>query len=99
MAKKDGVKDEIIEALRNDKPIPDDKLEVLRLFAKSVAQKRGELSPEEVNSFLQAGYTRQHVLDVILTLAHKVMSNYTNHLAHTEVDAPFTAFKWDGPQK
>jgi len=31
---------------------------------------------------------------VILGVSQKVMSNYTNHLADTPVDAPFRAFEW-----
>ncbi|HBL88037.1 MAG TPA: carboxymuconolactone decarboxylase, partial [Alcanivorax sp.] len=37
----------------------------------------------------------RHVLDVILGLAQKVMSNYTNHLAETPVDKPFEKFSWE----
>lgn len=34
------------------------------------------------------------MLDIILILAQKVMSNYTNHLAETPVDAAFEKFAW-----
>jgi hypothetical protein len=37
--------------------------------------------PTSGEPFLAAGYTTRHVLDIILGLAQKVMSNYVNHLA------------------
>ena len=33
----------------------------------------------------------------MLGLAHKVISNYTNHVAETPVDAAFEKFAWEKP--
>jgi alkylhydroperoxidase family enzyme len=49
---------------------------------------------DSVQVFLNAGFTRRHILEVILGVSQKVMSNYTNHLANTPVDAPFKKFTW-----
>lgn len=38
--------------------------------------------------------TRRQILEVVLGVSQKVMSNYTNHLADTPVDAPFRKFAW-----
>ena len=38
--------------------------------------------------FLDAGYTQQQILEVILGMAHKVISNYMNHVAKTPVSTP-----------
>jgi len=94
LAKKDGVAEDVIEALREDRPIGDDRLEALRQFTKAMVQKRGNLDAAEVDAFLAAGFTKRNVFDVILGLSHKVISNYTNHIAHTPVDAPFAAYDW-----
>ena len=42
---------------------------------------------------LDAGYTESHVLNIILAVAVKVLSNYTNHAFATEVDERFAAYK------
>jgi len=99
IAKNDGVDDAVIEAIRNEQPIADEKLEALRQFAISVVLNRGELEDDAVQAFLDAGYTQANILDVILGLAHKVMSNYTNHFADTPVDAPFAQFAWEVPNR
>ena len=40
---------------------------------------------------------RQQILEVILGMAHKVISNYTNHVAKTPVDKVFKKFAWEKP--
>lgn len=94
IAKRMGVSDDVIDALREARPLPDAKLEALRAFTLSVVRNRGVVPAEETDSFLAAGYTRQNILDVILGVSHKVMSNYINHFADTPVDAAFAPFAW-----
>ena len=74
--------------------IPDARLEALRTFTLKLVRRHGDLSDDDIQSFLDAGFTQRHVLDVILGYSQKVMSNFTNHVAHTEVDAPFQKFAW-----
>lgn len=89
-----GVSDEITNALRNETPLPDAHLETLRTFTLSVVRNRGEVDDNEVQAFLHAGFSKRQILEVILGVAQKVMSNYTNHFARTPVDAPFMPFNW-----
>ncbi len=91
-----GVKPDVIEALRNDMPIADAKLEALRTFTTVINQSRGWPSEAEINVFLEAGYTQQNILEVILGTSLKVMSNYTNHIAETALDDAFAANAWSG---
>jgi alkylhydroperoxidase family enzyme len=53
------------------------------------------VTDDDVQAFLDAGYTKQQILEVILGLAHKIISNYTNHVAKTPVDAVFKKFAWE----
>ena len=73
--------------LRDGEQLSDPKLEALRLFTKSILETRGAIEEGQFNSFLEAGFTRQQALEVVLGLAIKVMSNYTNALAGTPLDA------------
>ncbi len=88
------VDDAITEALRNETALPDARLEALRHFTLSVVRGRGHVDADEVQAFIDAGFTRRHILEVVLGVAQKVMSNYTNHLTRTPVDARFKAFEW-----
>lgn len=94
IAKSMKVDDAIIDALRDETPLPDARLEALRTFTLKLVRQHGAMSDEDIQAFLDAGFTQRHVLDVILGYSQKVMSNFTNHVAHTEVDAPFQKFAW-----
>lgn len=94
IAKSMKVDDAITEALRNETPLPTEKLEALRNFTLSVVRNRGNVDDEAVQAFLDAGFTKRQVLEIILATAQKVMSNYTNHLANTPIDKPFQKFEW-----
>jgi alkylhydroperoxidase family enzyme len=88
------VDNDISEALRNRTPLANPKLEALRNMALSMVRNRGNVSEEDLVTFYAAGYGEQQVLDIILGLSQKVISNYTNHIAKTPVDAPFQKFAW-----
>ncbi len=88
------VPDDVIEALRNGTSIADAKLEALRVFAARVNETRGWVEQSDLDALFAAGYTKQTVLEVILGTSLKVMSNYTNHVAQTPVDAAFKANAW-----
>lgn len=89
-----GVSDDISDALRDETPLPSDKLEALRSFTLAMLDTRGNPDKAAFDAFHAAGYGERHVLDIILGLAQKVMSNYTNHVAETPVDAPMQKFAW-----
>jgi AhpD family alkylhydroperoxidase len=72
----------VIEALRAGTELPDPRLEALHHFATLVVRNRGWVADEDVDVFLAAGFTRRNVFEVILGVATKVMSNYTNHIVH-----------------
>lgn len=95
IAKMMKVDDAITEALRNETPLPTPRLEALRDFTLAVVRQRGNVTEDQVQAFLDAGFTQRQILEVILGVAQKVMSNYTNHLAQTPVDAPMQAFAWE----
>lgn len=94
IAKMMKVDDAITNALRDETALPNARLEALRAFTLQVVRDRGAVDEAAVQAFLDAGFTRRHILEVILGVAQKVMSNYTNHLADTPVDAPMQKFAW-----
>ena len=97
ISKMQEVPDDVVQSLRLGEPIADPKLEALRTFTLAVVRERGRVDPAGVQAFLDAGYTKRAVLDVILGVGIKTLSNYTNHLANTELDANFAPFAWSKP--
>jgi alkylhydroperoxidase family enzyme len=88
------VDEAITEALRNQTPLANSKLESLRAMTLSIVRNRGHVAEDELAAFYTAGYGEQQVLEIILGLSQKVISNYTNHIANTPVDAAFQKFAW-----
>ena len=79
----------VIAAARAGRRIEDATLEALRLFATAVTARRGHPNAQETDAFLAAGYSDQQVLEVVLGVGMKTLSNYTNHIAGTPIDAVF----------
>ncbi len=94
IAKMMKVSDELTEALRNEAPLPTAKLEALRTFTVQMVRERGNVSEAQMQAFFDAGYGHRAVLDVVLGLAQKTMSNYINHVAETPVDEVFQPLAW-----
>lgn len=89
-----GVPADVIEALRNRQPLPDERLEALRTFTLKLVRNRGRVSESDLEAFHAAGFTPRHLLEVILGIAQKTMSNYINAIAETPLDAPFASHAW-----
>ncbi|BDZ43598.1 hypothetical protein GCM10025865_28970 [Paraoerskovia sediminicola] len=96
IAKRMGVDDAITDALRDGTALPSERLEILRTFTLAMVRGRGDVDQAVLDDFLAAGYTKRQVLEVVLGVSQKVMSNYTNHLARTPVDEPFRKYEWNG---
>jgi alkylhydroperoxidase family enzyme len=85
----------LTEALRNGEAMPTEKLQILHDTTLAMLRKRGRLSEDEIAAFYAAGYQQQQLLEIVLGLAQKVMSNYVNHIAKTPIDGSFLPFSWD----
>lgn len=94
IAKSMNVDDSITEALRNRTEMPSAKLQTLHEMTLAITKNRGNIAQEEVNAFYEAGYNQRQLLEIILALSQKVISNYTNHIAETPLDKAFEKFEW-----
>ena len=97
LAKEAGMEESDIQALRDGAALGDPKLEALRRFARSLVHNRGNVAQADLDAFFAAGYEETQALEVILGLAVKVMSNYTNSIAGTPLDAEVKKLAWRKP--
>jgi alkylhydroperoxidase family enzyme len=90
-----------IAALRDGRLPADARLAALSRFTGQVIESRGFAGDAAVQAFLDAGFTRANVLEVVTVIATKVISTYTNHLAHTPKEAFMSdpAFAWTAPRR
>jgi len=94
-AKKSGVPEDVLAALREGREIPDPKLAALARFTAHMHHGRGLPTRAEVAGFKAAGFGDQHIYEIILAQSVKTLSNYANHIQHTVVDDVFAAFQWE----
>jgi uncharacterized peroxidase-related enzyme len=87
----------VVEALRAGTAIADPKLQALRAFTARVVASRGWPTEAELQAFTGAGFTRANVLEVVLGVGLKTLSNYANHIAETPLDPVFARFAWSHP--
>lgn len=93
--KMSGLSGDQIDALRSGRVLADRKLEALRVFTRAVVERRGSVTDTELQQFLAAGYAVQQVFDVLLGVAMKTLSNYTNHIVRTPLDQQLQPFAWE----
>lgn len=72
----------------------DPTLRALAEFTWVLVDSRGAPDPAQLAAFRAAGYGDRQVLDIVLAIAVKTLSNYVNHLFHTETDPVFSAYAW-----
>jgi uncharacterized peroxidase-related enzyme len=89
VAKMQKIPTEIIHAVYYNQPLSDTKLEALRTFTRAVLEAEGWVKQDALQAFYQAGYQKQHVLEVVLGISFKTLSNYVNHINDTPIDASF----------
>jgi uncharacterized peroxidase-related enzyme len=85
---------DVVRAIRDGKEIADHKLEALRRFTVAVVNSRGWPTDADTAAFLDAGYGKRQVLEVVLGVGMKTLSNYANHVAATPLDQAFASAAW-----
>ncbi len=66
----------------------DEKLNALAKFTAAVVEGRGRVSDEVKEDFFAAGYDEGNLVDVVIAVGDKVISNYIHNLAGFEIDFP-----------
>jgi uncharacterized peroxidase-related enzyme len=94
IAQMHGVDPKAVDAIRDGNSIDDARLEALRDFTNKVVDTRGWVEEGDIEAFLQAGFDKAQVLEVILGVGLKTISNYANHIADTPLDEAFTHRAW-----
>ena len=79
--------DEILE-IRKGYSTKDTKLNALAQFSFEVAQHRGKISDAQIDKFFEAGYTEANLIDVIMVIGDKIISNYIHNITKFKVDFP-----------
>jgi alkylhydroperoxidase family enzyme len=83
-----GFSDDQVIELRKGTASFDPKLDALVKFTKSVTENRGRATQESKDAFFAAGYTEANLVDVVIVVGDKIISNYIHNLTEFEIDFP-----------
>ena len=86
--KMNGFTEEQVLEIRQGIAPFDSKLDALAKFTKSVAENRGRATEESKEAFFAAGYTEANLVDVVIVIGDKIISNYIHNLTNFEIDWP-----------
>ena len=79
--------EQIIEIRRGQASF-DPKLDALARLVRSIASERGHADPALVDAFLAAGWTQGELVDAIVAIGDKTVSNYLHGTTKVPVDFP-----------
>lgn len=91
IGKMNGFTDEQIIELRKGGASFDGKLDALVRLAKSIIENRGKVSDELLNSFYNAGFNNENLIDTIVAVGDKTITNFLHKVTNIPLDFPEAA--------
>lgn len=91
LGKMNGFTDEQILELRSGSASFDEKLDALVKFAKETTIQRGHPSQDAIDNLLAVGYTKESIVDIIIVIGDKIVSNFLHGIGGFAVDFPAAA--------
>lgn len=88
LGKMNGFTDEQVIELRKGSASFDSKLDALAKFTASAVENRGRATEESKEAFFAAGYTEANLIDVVIIIGDKIISNYIHNLTGFPIDFP-----------
>lgn len=83
-----------IAALRAGQRTGGPRLDAVATLARKVVENWGWLAESDIEEFVSAGFARANVLDLLVGVTQKTLSNYANHVMGTPLDAAFEGARW-----
>jgi alkylhydroperoxidase family enzyme len=94
LAHEQGISPEETDAIRAARAPKDQRFAALFTLAKTLIEKRGHLSEQELDAFLNAGFTKEQVMEVIAIVAASTITNYAGTIANPPLEDRFQQFAW-----
>ncbi len=88
LGKMNGFTDEQVIEIRKGSASFDAQVDALAKFTKAVVEGKGKVSQETKDSFFASGYTEANLIDVVIVIGDKVISNYIHNITGFEIDFP-----------
>lgn len=88
IGKMNGFSEAQILEIRRGTASFDSKLDVLAKTTKAIAENKGSIDPEKKQAFFEVGYSEENLIDLVIVIGDKTISNYIHNLADFTIDFP-----------
>lgn len=94
LALHEGLTPADVEAIRARHAPADRQHAALSKLAKAAIEKRGHLDDQDVSAFLEAGFRRDQVLELLAVTAASAITNYVGSITQPPLETQFQAHAW-----
>ncbi len=91
-AKANGISSTILNAVRKGKEVPDSRLAALVEITQKITVTRGNIGAEDLASFYEQGFVPENVMELIVGISIKTISNYINHITENVINDELRPF-------
>ncbi|WP_298425503.1 carboxymuconolactone decarboxylase family protein [uncultured Kordia sp.] len=91
-AKANGIPSRIINAIRKEKQVTDERLSALIEITQKITVTRGNIEAEDLDAFYKQGFSPENVMELIVGISIKTISNYINHITENVINDELKPF-------
>ncbi|MGH8639631.1 MAG: carboxymuconolactone decarboxylase family protein [Burkholderiales bacterium] len=84
---------DVVAAIRSNRSTGNIKYDALAGLTREIVAERGYVRETTIEAFLAAGYRKEQVMEILLGVALKTISNYLDHLSPSDIDQAFVGQK------
>jgi uncharacterized peroxidase-related enzyme len=92
--RKAGLAEHIVDALRDRKFVPDERLNAIANFTRAVIRSLGNVTDEELRDFYLAGFSESDVIELILGISLATLCNFTSNLGRPSLNPELAPYAW-----
>jgi alkylhydroperoxidase family enzyme len=95
LALRNQVSEEDVRAIRECRLPSTPKHSALSGLARQLIEKRGHVSTAQLETFLNAGFEQEHILEILTILAASTITNYAATIADPPLESQFQKHAWN----
>lgn len=91
-AKANGISSTILNAVRKKNVLEDQRLNILVNTAQKIVETNGNIDTEDLDRFYNAGFSPENIMEIIVGVSLKTISNYINHITENVINEQLEPF-------
>jgi AhpD family alkylhydroperoxidase len=96
LALKEGLEPADVQAIREQRAPKDRRYAALSRLAKTLIEKRGHVTDQDLVEFVEAGFKQEQTLEALAAVAASTITNYAGNMTHPPLESQFQEHAWRG---